>query len=461
MAAITALLLALSAPGAQAAENDVVEVRTEALRIVFAGSDPTTWEGCYPTCDAARTKETFAARPGEPLLRLAARGDADLSQRLAALAYRAERHDDAKEVVLEFASEPLADGVVLHKRWLWPRRGYEAELQVSLEGENAAAFARAHKLDLVVEGDGDLDAAAAGPWHGVRSRFWALVASSRPSAAPENGFGYRVYSGPIERRLLRATDPPLKGLLFPHLWFWMRWLALGLTLLLSALLGVVGNAGIANILLAPCVKLLMRPLSALAERWQRDVNELRTELQPEIEAIRASTRGAERSRRLLELHRAHGVTPFYGLRSLLSVAIQLPIFFAAYHALDECFALAGVPFLWIADLSQPDAFAALPHALPYFGKTLNLLPFVMSATTILSSRLHDDGTLAPELLRRQRLGLYALALGFFLLFYPFPAGMVLYWTSNNLVALAWGAVGRRLPRRSDRTGRLASGTIRR
>jgi membrane protein insertase Oxa1/YidC/SpoIIIJ len=95
---------------------------------------------------------------------------------------------------------------------------------------------------------------------------------------------------------LRATDPALEGLLFAHLWFWMRWLALGLTLLLGALRSVVGNAGIAILLLAPCVKLLMRPLSALAESWQRDVNELRTRLQPGIDAIKASSHGAERSR---------------------------------------------------------------------------------------------------------------------------------------------------------------------
>jgi YidC/Oxa1 family membrane protein insertase len=155
------------------------------------------------------------------------------------------------------------------------------------------------------------------------------------------------------------------------------------------------------------------------------------------------------------------VTPFYGLKSLLSVAIQIPIFVAAYHALDESFALAGARFLWIADLSQPDRFATLPRALPFFGDSLNLLPFAMSAVTLLSSRLHDDGTLAPELLRRQRLGLYGMALAFFLLFYSFPAGMVLYWTANNVVALAWQALERRRQRTHARSERLALGAVRR
>jgi len=354
----------------------------------------------------------------------------------------------------------LAEGVELRQTWRIPRRGYASSLELVVEGPRADAFASAHPLELAIEPTGELSAVELGEWRGVRSRFWTFIAR-RDAGSHALARTFRVYSGPIELGMLRATDPALAGLLFPHLWFWMRWLALGLLLMLDALCGLVGNAGVAIVLLAVCVKILMRPLSGLAERWQRDVNELHSLLQPQIEAIKASSRGAERSQRLLALHREHGVSPFFGLKSLLSVAIQIPIFFAAYHALDESFALASVPFLWIADLAEPDRFAAFPRPIPFFGATLNLLPFVMSAVTLLSSRLHDDGTLAPKLLRRQRLGLYAMALAFFLLFYSFPAGMVLYWTSNNLIALIWEAVSRRLPRWRDRTGRLAIGTIRR
>ena len=241
----------------------------------------------------------------------------------------------------------------------------------------------------------------------------------------------------------------------------MRWLSLGLLLLLGLLYEVVGNEGVAILLLAPCVKLLMRPLTATAERWQRGVNATRSQLQPRIDEIKASSSGAERSQRLFALHREHGVSPFYGLKSLLGVLIQIPVFIAAYHMLDENFALSHVSFLWIADLAEPDRVATLPFAIPFFGDSLNLLPFVMSAVTLLSSRLHDDGTLAPELLRRQRYSLYGMAFAFFALFYSFPAGMVLYWTSNNLVALARDFVSRLIPRFRDGTWRLAIDTLRR
>ncbi len=439
------LLLSALARAASASASDF-DVQTDSLRISFAsaGGVPVRWEACHPGCAAPRTREEWAAA--------AVTG--------AAPSYRAERHDDASTIVLVLISEPLEGGEVLRKTWRIPRHGYTSTLELDVAGADAEGFARVHPLELAIAPGADQATVDLAGWHGVRGRFWTWVAKREPGDTATRQT-VRVYSGPISRGMLGAVDPALEGLLFPHLWFWMRWLALGLQGLLGALCRLVGSPGVAIVGLAVCVKILMRPLSGLAERWQREVNEMQSRLQPQIAAIKASSRAAERSERLLALHRDHGVSPFFGLKSLLSVAIQIPIFFAAYHALDEAFVLDGVSFLWIANLAQPDAIAAFPHPLPFFGPTLNALPFVMSAVTLLSSRLHDDGTLSPHLLRRQRLGLYGMALAFFLLFYSFPAGMVLYWTSNNLIALVWEAIARKLPRFRDRTGRLGLGSIRR
>jgi membrane protein insertase Oxa1/YidC/SpoIIIJ len=59
----------------------------------------------------------------------------------------------------------------------------------------------------------------------------------------------------------------------------------------------------------------------------------------------------------------------------------------------------------------------------------------MTGLTLLAAVLHEDSDLTPALLRAQRRRLYGLAGLFFLLFYTFPAGMVLYWTMNNLLHL--------------------------
>jgi YidC/Oxa1 family membrane protein insertase len=489
------LLLLAPATALAAAPPRAIAVRTESLRIVFSpeGGEPESWTACHPSCDAPDRTIEFGGPEDPPAIRVVAAGDPELTRRLAALRYRAERHDGADGVLVAFASDRLTEGVVLEKRWWVAAGGYQVWLRVGLAGERASAFLRDHPLEVQLsagsrfaptvshglaalservtavslseDGLRELDgeegpreiACEAGSWGGLRNRFWALLLSSDAAGtlvaptrdsialrlAPGTPASLHFYSGPVERSELDATDPRLAQLLFPHLWFWMRWLALGLLRLLEGLYVLVGSWGIAVVLLAPAVRILMRPLTSLAERWQRDVNEKRSLLQPRIDEIKAAHSGSERSRRLLALHSQHGINPFFGLKSLFGVLIQIPLFFAAYHALDEAFLLSGARFLWIADLARPDRVATLPFELPLFGDELNVLPLLMTAVTLLSSRLHDDGTLAGDLLRKQRRGLYAMALAFLALFYTVPAGMVLYWTSNNLVALVQGGIVRR------------------
>jgi membrane protein insertase Oxa1/YidC/SpoIIIJ len=73
--------------------------------------------------------------------------------------------------------------------------------------------------------------------------------------------------------------------------------------------------------------------------------------------------------------------------------------------------------------------------LPFFGGHLNLLPILMTGVTVLTSWIQTDPSLTPDLLHRQQMRLFLMAAAFFLLFYTFPAGMVLYWTTNNVLHL--------------------------
>jgi membrane protein insertase Oxa1/YidC/SpoIIIJ len=77
----------------------------------------------------------------------------------------------------------------------------------------------------------------------------------------------------------------------------------------------------------------------------------------------------------------------------------------------------------------------LPVDLFYFGGYVNLLPLLMTAITVVTAALFQDPILSEAQLKKQKMNLYLMAAAFFLLFYPFPAGMVLYWTMNNLLAL--------------------------
>jgi YidC/Oxa1 family membrane protein insertase len=303
-------------------------------------------------------------------------------------------------------------------------------------------------------------AVAVGEWVGVRDRFWAFllrpatgvtgdvsaIGPDRPRLALQPGsdapLHLRVYAGPVEPHRLGAVDTVLDGMLFPELWSWLRFLAFGLRRLVDGWHGLVGSWGVAIVLLSLSVKVLMWPLTSMAERWQRQVNRLRSRLEPELASIRREHRGEEAHRRTLEVYRRHGASPLYPVRSALGVLVQIPVFIAAFDMLGEHFGLYGASFLWIDDLSSPDRFARLPLALPLVGGSLNLLPFLMTGLTLLAARVQEEPTLSPVLRAGQRRHLYGMAAAFFVVLYGFPAGMVLYWTSNNFWHLVKVAAAR-------------------
>jgi YidC/Oxa1 family membrane protein insertase len=293
-------------------------------------------------------------------------------------------------------------------------------------------------------------------WVAVRSRFHAVALSGVAGIAevtldtenepvvtlrPDAGrLELRLYAGPIEAVALRAVDPVLTRMLFAALWDWLRWLCFGMLWLLTTIDALLMGAGAGHIgwsivLLSLSVKILMLPLTKYADALQASVNRTQALLQPQLAGIKREFKGEAAHERVLAVYKEHGVSPLYTFKSLIGFLIQIPIFIAAFDMLGENVALAGQSFLWVEDLARPDAWLALPVTLPFFGGYLNLLPLLMTGITLLTSRIQRDPHLTPDLHRAQQLRLYLMAGAFFLLFYTFPAGMVLYWTTNNVLHL--------------------------
>jgi YidC/Oxa1 family membrane protein insertase len=180
---------------------------------------------------------------------------------------------------------------------------------------------------------------------------------------------------------------------------------------------------------------LMSPLTMLADRWQAEVNRQHSLLKPELDEIKKSFKGEEAHKRVLDVYKKHGVSQLYTFKSAAGFLIQIPVFIAAFDMLAENIALNEIAFLWAADLAKPDQFFELPFVLPFFGGWLNLLPFLMTGLSALAAWLQAEETLTDELQRQQSVRLYLMSAAFFVLFYTFPAGMVLYWTSSNLFHL--------------------------
>jgi len=287
-------------------------------------------------------------------------------------------------------------------------------------------------------------------WSGIRSRFTtALLRSDSDSILLDNHndtairfsgtisgndtLNFIVYAGPVKYSLLKKIGNNADRLMFP-LWFWMRWLSLGIMHLFDFLRSFSGNLFVAIILLSICVKIILSPLFHIADKWQKKVNYQNGIIQPRIAEIKKQFKGEEQTHKILALHKELGISPIYTLKSLFSATIQIPIFFAAYHALSEHYALFQTSAGFIADLSRADSLLPLPFALPFIGTAINLLPFGMTTITLASSWLHTDTSMSKEMLKKQRTNLYFMALLFFVLLYTSPAGMVLYWTMNNLLA---------------------------
>ena len=483
--------------------GDRVRITTNRLDLVFSldGASPVAWRACHPSCALADvgqgTSVRFTGPDDPPQARLYLRGPGPPVD-LQGLRFTAELTEGARARMVTFRSDLPGGGGRVTKSFEVSREGYEVAMTVRLSGETAAALTAGQRLELelgagrgllpapapgfsamldrvsrVVVAPGGVSAVGddardptplgAGDWVGFRGRFWAVLlrpdhagalkpssgASAALVTADEPGrlsWRYTFYSGPLERRALTRADPGLERLLFTGLWPWLRALSLALLFLLHGLTALVGQPGLAIVALAVSVKLLLLPLAALAERLQEKVNATQARLQPGIEAIKVAHRGEERAQRTLALYREEGVHPLYTLKSLLGVLIQLPVFIAVFDMLAEDFDLYRVPFLWIQDLSRPDALLRLPLCVPFFGCDLNLLPFLMSGVSLAALLRFRSAVLTPSLVRSQRRNLMGMTVLFFLLFYTFPAGMVLYWTSTNAFQLAAQEIRRRLGR---------------
>lgn len=285
-----------------------------------------------------------------------------------------------------------------------------------------------------------------GTWLAVAARLEVLLAQapglSLSLDGPERTLEYlhaQVEPGCL--RVVRKSDlhtlaPELDKLRYAHLWAPLSWLAKAVEYALVAIhTYAVNHWGLAIVVFSILLKVVLFPVHTAVARMQDEVSRVRSLLEPQLAEIKASHDGEEAHNRIMAAHRTLGVTPFYSLKPLMGVLVQVPIWIAVFNALGEMPQLAGQSFLWIDDLAYPDVVGVLPFDIPLFGATLQLLPFVMFGVTCLSVLTFGNDLSSEKELTRQRRNLYWMALAFLLLLYPFPAAMVLYWTLNNLLQL--------------------------
>jgi len=246
---------------------------------------------------------------------------------------------------------------------------------------------------------------------------------------------YKIFAGPKSKEAVVSDDYNFSELLFPELWRWMRSLSFALLWMLEVIHELISSWGLAIIILAVFVRLLMYPLAQRTLKSQQEFMAVQKAMQPELVEIKRNYKGGEQSERILQLYEQHSVSPLAGLKPLLMVLIQIPIFVALFNVLGQVFELRDASFLWIDTLAEPDRLFALGFEIPLLGSYFNLLPVLMAASTLLMIGMSSSPTSDGDIKKRQRWPLLLMTFGFFVLFYPFPAGMVLYWTMANVLHL--------------------------
>jgi len=254
----------------------------------------------------------------------------------------------------------------------------------------------------------------------------ALVSLAAPAQTVRPGGEatqrFVLYAGPKELDRLKAAGPDLDRIIDLG---WFDFLARPALYLLRFLYRYSGNYGIAIILVTLLQKVAFHPLTAKSLRSMQAMQIL----QPKIAAVqeRFKNNPQKKQQETMELYKKHGVNPMGGC---LPMVIQIPIFIALYNALSISVEMWRANFLWIKDLSQPDAlFTVDIWGLKNYP--FNLLALFMGATMFVQQKM---APVAGDP-RQAKMMLYLMPTMFTFMFWTFPSGLVLYWLVNNLLQI--------------------------
>lgn len=192
---------------------------------------------------------------------------------------------------------------------------------------------------------------------------------------------------------------------------------------LNAIYGVVGNYGIAIIIVTILMRIVIFPLTLKQEKSMKKMRDL----QPEIEKIKEKYKDSpqEYQQKTAELYRESGVNPLGGCLPLL---IQMPVFVALYGAFSGNAIPADAKFLWFT-LKQPDRLFMIGNF------AFNLLPILNVGVTYIQQKIMTNTTSGQESNQQMKTMLYMMPLMMLFIFYRMPSGVTLYYLVSGALSL--------------------------
>jgi YidC/Oxa1 family membrane protein insertase len=219
----------------------------------------------------------------------------------------------------------------------------------------------------------------------------------------------RLYVGPQDEKKLETISP---GLELVKDYGVLTIIAKPLFSFMTFLQKYIGNWGWTIIALTILIKLAFFPLSAAGFKSMAKIKVLT----PKIQALRERYKDDPMTlnQKTMELYRTEKINPLGGC---LPILVQMPVFIALYWVLNASVEMRGAPWLgWIQDLTVPDKFG--------------ILPIIYIVSMYITNRLNPQ---PADPVQAKMMLIMPLAFG--VLFFFFPAGLVLYWVVNNILSI--------------------------
>src|SRR3569832_628253 len=218
-----------------------------------------------------------------------------------------------------------------------------------------------------------------------------------------------LYSGPQESAVLEKIAPGLELVL---VFGWLTIVAKPIFWLMVQIHKLIGNWGWTIIMLTVLIKLAFFPLSAASYRSMAKMKQVT----PKMTAIRERFKGdpQKMNQAMMELYKTEKINPLGGC---LPIVVQIPVFIALYWVLLASVEMRGAPWLgWIHDLTLPDPFY--------------ILPVIMAVSMFVQTKLNPT---PPDPVQAKVMMFMPII--FSVMFFFFPAGLVLYWVVNNILSI--------------------------
>ena len=273
---------------------------------------------------------------------------------------------------------------------------------------------------------------------GITQKDTVYISGSSSTSGIDDTF--YLYAGPKVAENLRLYDNAddnvfdLSGMSLDDVidGNWLSWLEAILKWILQLFYRLIPNYGVAIILLTILIKLLLQPIA----KKGMDSTAKMSALAPKIEEIKQKfpDNPEAQNAAMAKLYKEEKINP---MGSCIPMFVQFPIFIALYGLLNTNFDLRGSMFIpgWIPDLSIPDTIYTLPFSIPFIGSQIHILPILYVFSMIFSMKITQSTNTAGAQAGMIKFMTYGMPIIFFFVMYNAPSGLLLYWSTVNVISI--------------------------